>query len=70
MHMQHRLISLSSDMQEMWNKNWETVIRPISLETLPLNYSPILRKSESLVQHLFSNLLYQSENSITNEENI
>lgn len=56
-------------MQEMWNKNWETVIRPISLETLPLNFSSILKKSESLMQHLFSNLLYQLENSVTNEEN-
>lgn len=56
-------------MQEMWNKNWETVIRPISLETLPLNFSSILRKSESLMQHLFSNLLYQLENSVTYEEN-
>lgn len=56
-------------MQEMWNKNWETVIRPISLETLPLNFSSILKKSESLMQHLFSNLLYQLENSVTYEEN-
>lgn len=56
-------------MQEMWNKNWETVIRAISLETLPLNFSSILRKSESLMQHLFSNLLYQLENSVTYEEN-
>lgn len=56
-------------MQEMWNKNWETVIRPISLEILPLNFSSIFRKSESLMQHLFSNLLYQLENSVTNEEN-
>lgn len=46
------------------------MIRPISLEMLPLNYSCILKKSESLVQQLFSNLLYQLENSITNEENI
>lgn len=46
------------------------MIRPISLETLPLNYSPILRKSESLVQQLFPNLLYQLENIISNEENI
>lgn len=46
------------------------MIRPISLETLPLNYSPVLGKSESLVRHLFFNFLYWMENSITNEENM